>query len=195
MNEPAPPRALLRLLELDVFDTRAGWTLIPMLNPTGFRLGTRENTDGIDLNRDYFVRRTTEIAGHCNWLRNQPLFHAVFCLHEDWESPGFYLYELNPAQRPSLSDAMLAAAARHVPLDASPLIDGRPTAAPGLIRPDFDPDTHTTGAEAVYLCRHYTTLSYTLETPSAFEIDLRIETLIATVRAGLDTLLQQPPSA
>ncbi|EIP97919.1 putative deacylase [Opitutaceae bacterium TAV1] len=188
-DEPAPPRALLRLLESGVFDNRAGWTLVPMLNPAGFRLRTRENADGVDLNRDYFELRTTEVTSHLRWLKNRPSFHTVFCLHEDWESLGFYLYELNPAQRPSLADAMIAAAARHIPAEASPMIDGRPTAAPGLIRPDFDPATHTTGAEAVYLCRHHTTLSYTLETPSALALDLRIETMVAAVRAGLDALL------
>src|SRR5829696_2516009 len=35
-DEPAPPLALLELIERGVFDTRAGWFLCPLLNPAGF---------------------------------------------------------------------------------------------------------------------------------------------------------------
>lgn len=188
-DEPAPSHALLRLLESDIFDDRAGWSLVPMLNPTGFRLGTRENADGVDLNRDYLEGCSIEIGGHLRWLRNQPAFRSIFCLHEDWESTGFYLYELNPGHHPSPTAPMLAAAARYMPLDQSSVIDGRPTAAPGLILPHHDPATRSVGAEAVYLCQHHTPLSYTLETPSSLPLELRIQTLCTTVQTGLDKLI------
>ena len=42
-DEPAPPCALLRLLESGFFDERCTWFICPMLNPTGFALRTREN--------------------------------------------------------------------------------------------------------------------------------------------------------
>ena len=29
------------------------------------------------------------------WLARQPNFDLAVCVHEDWESVGFYLYELN----------------------------------------------------------------------------------------------------
>jgi len=52
-DEPASPLALLRLLEAGTFDARASWYLCPLLNPTGLATGTRENAEGVDLNRDY----------------------------------------------------------------------------------------------------------------------------------------------
>ena len=52
-DEPAGPLALLELLTTGAFDHRATWFLVPLLNPTGFTLRTRENAEAIDLNRDY----------------------------------------------------------------------------------------------------------------------------------------------
>src|SRR5271166_4021333 len=42
-DEPAPPLALLRLMEEGFFDTRCTWFVCPLLNPTGFLRGTRQN--------------------------------------------------------------------------------------------------------------------------------------------------------
>ena len=52
-DEPAPPLALLELLQRGEFDQRANWFICPLLNPAGLRRGTRENAGGLDLNRDY----------------------------------------------------------------------------------------------------------------------------------------------
>ena len=108
-DEPAPPLALLEMIEAGVFDHRANWFLCPLLNPAGFLGGIRENAGGLDLNRDYKDLRSAEIAAHIAWLRRQPNFELTLCLHEDWESTGFYLYELNPSGRPSLAEPMIAA--------------------------------------------------------------------------------------
>ena len=49
-DEPAPPLALLELIEAGVFDARANWFLCPLLNPAGFLRATRENAEaGSDL--------------------------------------------------------------------------------------------------------------------------------------------------
>lgn len=88
-DEPAPPLALLELLQHGVFDQRAVWFLCPLLNPLGFLRRTRENPDGIDLNRDYKAPRSAEIQAHTRWLEKQPPFDLAICLHEDWETAGF----------------------------------------------------------------------------------------------------------
>ena len=82
-DEPAPPLALLELIEAGVFDSRAVWFICPLLNPLGFTRGTRENADGLDLNRDYKHLRSAEIQAHRGWLRRQPNFDLTFCVHED----------------------------------------------------------------------------------------------------------------
>ena len=187
-DEPAPPLALLALLEAGVFDDRAVWFLCPLLNPAGFLRATRENSDGLDLNRDYQDLRSAEIRAHAGWLARQPNFDLALCVHEDWESTGFYLYELNPTQRPTLADAMIAAAAHVCPIETAPVIDGRPIDAPGIIRPVSDPLMRENWPEAIYLGAHHTTLSYTLESPSALPLAQRIATLRAAIEAAITQL-------
>ena len=187
-DEPAPPLALLRMMEMGVFDHRATWFVCPLLNPAGFTLGTRENADGTDLNRDYKDLRTAEIAAHVRWLQRQPLFDTSFCLHEDWESTGFYLYELNPDALPTLADTMIAAARIHGPIETATVIDGREIHAPGILRPVSDPLLREAWPEAIYLRLHHTRRSYTLETASAQPLEQRIATQAAAVTAALKTV-------
>lgn len=190
-DEPAPPLALARLLAEGAFDDRAVWFLVPLVNPGGLTQGTRENRAGVDLNRDYRHLRTPEVRAHVGWLERQPAFAVTFCLHEDWEARGFYLYELNPARRPSLAPAMLGAVGARFPIDFSPVIDGRP-AEGGVIRPESDPRLRDLWPEAIYLRARHTTLSYTLESPSALPLETRIEMLATAARSGLAAALDPP---
>jgi hypothetical protein len=183
-DEPAAPLALLRLLEAGTLDARASWYLCPLLNPTGLAAGTRDNAEGVDLNRDYRHSATIEVAAHIAWLRQQPAFVLSLCLHEDWEAKGFYLYELNPENRPSLAGPMIAAAAEICPIDPSDVIDGRP-AAGGIIRPPGDPAGRERWPEAIYLRAHHTTLSYTLESASSLPLEKRVAALSRAAEAGL----------
>jgi hypothetical protein len=184
-DEPAPPLALLEMIESGTFDSRANWLICPLLNPSGFLKRTRENADGIDLNRDYKDIRTAETRAHIAWLQRQPNFDITISLHEDWESTGFYLYELNPENRPSLAERMIAAAARVCPIDTAAIIDGRQTDAPGIIRPVSDPLLRENWPEAIYLRAHHAPLTYTLESPSAFPLEQRI----ASHRAAIESIL------
>lgn len=184
-DEPAAPLALLAMLRAGLFDDRATWFLCPMLNPTGLARGTRENHEGRDLNRDYKDLHTVETRAHVNWLRRQPRFDLALCLHEDWESQGFYLYELNPDNRPTLAPAMLVAAAEECAIESTPIIDGRESVAPGIIRPVNDPLLRENWPEAIYLRHHHTTLNYTLESPSILPLDKRIRVLHCAVQSAL----------
>jgi protein MpaA len=188
-DEPAPPWALLRSLEDDVFSDRASWYVCPLLNPMGFVRGTRENETGVDLNRDYKTPRSPEVLAHTAWLRRQASFDLVICVHEDWEAQGFYLYELNPENRPTLAHAMIAGAREHGPIETATVIDGRESAEPAIIRPVADPLLRETWPEAIYLREHHGTLHYTIESPSGIPLEQRIAILRAAISAGLDAFL------
>lgn len=189
-DEPAPPLALLRLMAEGFFDDRCTWFVCPLLNPTGFSLRTRENFGRVDLNRDYKSLLAAEVLAHVAWLRLQPRFDLVICVHEDWEAQGFYLYELNLASHASLAPAMIAAARAHGPIESAAVIDGRPSAEPGIIRPVSDPALRESWPEALYLAYQHSTLNYTLETASAQPLDQRIATHCAVLRAAIEVLLQ-----
>jgi protein MpaA len=183
-DEPAGPLAALRLLEEDVWPKDAAVWLCPCLNPAGLSLNRRENASGIDLNRDYKHLQSPETREHAAWLLRQPSFDITLCLHEDWESNGFYLYELNPDHRPSLAEKIIEAAGTVCPIDLAELIEDRP-ARQGIIRPDITPADRPQWPEALYLLTHKTRQSYTLEAPSDFPLAVRVAALTAAVRAVL----------
>jgi succinylglutamate desuccinylase len=188
-DEPAPPWALLRLVETGFFDDRCTWFICPLLNPTGFLERTRENHAKIDLNRDYKTPQTIEAKAHVAWLQRQPNFDLIICLHEDWEAKGFYLYELNPDNRPTLANVMIEAARAICPIDPDAVIDGRPVNEPGIIRPVSDPLLRETWPEAIYLRNHHGTLDYTIETPSAIPLEQRIATHCAVLKAAIEKFI------
>lgn len=183
-DEPAGPLALGQLLSEDAWPPTCDLWACPCLNPTGFARNRRENREGKDLNRDYRQPATAEIRAHTAWLAGQPSFDLSLCLHEDWESHGFYVYELNPAGAPSLAEAMVEAVARVCPIDRSPMIEGR-EASGGIIRPSLDPASRPDWPEAFHLIQHKTRLSYTLEAPSDFPLPVRVAALVAAVKAAL----------
>ena len=185
-DEPAGPLATLRLLQENQWPANTELWFCPCLNPMGFVLNRRENDKDKDLNRDYRHLETTEVRAHIAWLERQPQFDLCLCLHEDWESHGFYVYELNPENRPSLAETMIARIAEVCPIDPSEIIEDRP-ARGGIIRPNLDPHTRPQWAEAFYLIVNKTRLSYTLEAPSDFPLTTRVNALVVGVNAALAT--------
>jgi hypothetical protein len=186
-DEPAGPVAIRRLVEEDLWPECFNYWVIPCLNPAGFRCNTRENGQGRDVNRDYAALATDEARAHVEWLSRQPSFEVGIVLHEDWESDGFYLYELNPDCRASLAPAMVERVASVCPVDLAERIDGR-EASGGMIRFTGRIPERVDWPEALYLVHHKTRLSYTLEAPSDFHLPVRVDALVTAVRAALDLL-------
>lgn len=183
-DEPAGPLAALRLLEENLWPQDAELWLLPCLNPTGFPLNSRENRDKVDLNRDYLEPKSAEVKTHIAWLNSQPKFDVTLCLHEDWESHGFYVYELNPDGLPSFAAPMVSAVSKVCPIDLSEEIEGRP-AKGGIIFPNVDPASRPQWPEAFYLLQYKTRLSYTLEAPSDFDLKPRVDALVVGTRVIL----------
>ncbi len=183
-DEPAGPLAALKLIQENRWPENAELFLLPCLNPAGFVLNRRENGAGVDLNRDYRTPQTPEVRAHIAWLERQPEFDFYLCLHEDWESHGFYLYEQNPDSRPSLADKIIEAVQKVCPIDPSENIEGRP-ARNGIIRPNIRPQERPDWPEAFYLITNKSRQGYTLEAPSDFPLDTRVNALVAGVNAAL----------
>jgi murein peptide amidase A len=186
-DEPAGPLAIQELLTTNPWPCGVDLYLCPCLNPAGFRLNRRENSQGLDLNRQYQNPIAQETLAHIAWLKRQPRFDLSLCLHEDWESHGFYVYELNPDHQPSLAEAIVQDVAEVCPIDCSELIEGRP-AQKGIIRPSVDPRSRPDWPEAFFLITWKTRLSYTLEAPSDFPLSARVAALVRGVKAALQAI-------
>jgi hypothetical protein len=144
----------------------------------------------VDLNRQYLAPEAEEPVAHVAWLRRQPSFDLCLCLHEDWEAKGFYLYELNPDNRPSLAEAIIGRVSEVCPLDPSESIEGWP-AQNGIIRPSVEPRTRPQWPEAFFLVIHKSRLSYTLEAPSDFPLAARVAALTVGVKTALEIVAER----
>lgn len=187
-DEPAGPLALLELMRCGFFSELpdVSWSVCPALNPSGLAAGSRENDAGLDLNRDYLTRTSEEVAAHIAWLSRFPGPPDLFLsLHEDWESSGFYFYEINDGDDvPHRAGKILAAAEPWFPPELASLIDGHATRAPGWIFHPPTADEPELWPEAIYISSLGCPLSFTFETPSRSPLERRIAAHVAAVRTA-----------
>lgn len=183
-DEPAGPLAVRQLLATNDWPDDINLWICPCINPEGMANNTRENADGIDLNRDYRHLETPEVRAHVTWIERQPRFDLVLCLHEDWEAHGFYIYELKPNGTEALARRIVDAVANVCVIDNSTIIDER-TAEAGIVTGYPDPATRPRWPEAVYFFNRHKTHTCTLEAPSDFPLQTRVDALTTGVRAAL----------
>jgi len=183
-DEPAGPLAALRLLTQNDWPADVELDLFPCLNPIGLDRNLREGPEGADFNRDYRHPRTPVVQAHVNWLSAQPDFDVALLLHEDWESDGFYLYELAAQPHQSMAEAVVRAVTPVCPILQSNRADDWP-AESGIVRPNADPAKRPDWPEALYLFQEKTDLCYTFEAPSDYDLTTRVTALVTAVKAVL----------
>lgn len=191
-DEPAGPLAALAFLKSDL-SPHINWLLTPLLNPSGIAQGTRENKQGLDLNRDYHLPQSAEIQAHCHWLNRQPPPDLFISLHEDYEGTGFYLYEIQTGGQPTIHDRIFQHITPHLPIEPGPIIDGRESSGDGWFfieeLPDIEEFRQEEGGypEALFLAQKGCPLSLTFETPThAAPIQTRIAAHLAAIEAAID---------
>ena len=103
-DEPAPVVTALEFLEQRMWarSPSVAFSVFPCLNPTGYDLGTRENADGIDINRQFARDEVPEARALRAAVANDT-FDTFVDAHEDPEEVGFYAYAF-------FSDSVVAAA-------------------------------------------------------------------------------------
>ncbi|MBL4575148.1 MAG: succinylglutamate desuccinylase, partial [Opitutaceae bacterium] len=171
------------LLQSGFFDSGPAWTLCPVLNPDGLANKTRENAAGIDLNREYRNPTEGEVIAHLNFLEKRGEFDLTICLHEDWESTGFYLYELTHKKRIPLGSEIIQAVSQTDPIESSELIDGF-VAENGIITPKENLEERELWPEALTLISSHTEHSCTLESPSSATLATRIRMLTTACKVA-----------
>ncbi len=189
-DEPAGPLALLDLLRSGFFGSRFHWMICPALNPSGLAARCRENAQQVDLNRDYCIRSTAEVAAHSGWLAARSAPDLFISLHEDWESTGFYFYEINLGEDdPERARKIIAATGPWFLPEPGPEIDGHESREPGWIYHAAEPDLPEGWPEAIYLAKQGCPLSFTFETPSHAALESRVAAHVAAVKAAVDSAL------
>lgn len=193
-DEPAGPLALLELMREDFFRGPVRWLICPALNPSGLAAKRRENADGVDMNRDYWICSTREVVAHRAWIDEKPVPELFVSLHEDWETSGFYFYEINLREdEPERAKRILAAVEPWFPAEAGPVIDGHDTRGDGWIYHAAEPDLPEGWPEAIYLAKQGCPVSFTFETPSQAELRQRVAAQAAAVKAACQVVLDRLP--
>lgn len=186
-DEPAGPLALLEMMRGGFFHPGCHWLVCPALNPDGLASGSRHNGSDIDINRDYLVRSSPEAAAHAAWLESQPAPDSFLSFHEDWETSGFYFYEINLADDdPTRAEQIIAAVEPWFPPEAGPVIDGHFTRGPGWIYHAAEADVPDGWPEAIFLAKHGCPRSLTFETPSQSALAMRVAAHIAAAHGALE---------
>lgn len=191
-DEPAPPLALLELIQHPGAFTGLEVLVFPLINPEGLNADARENRFGVDCNRDYLALQSEEVRGHVEVLKQLPPLELALYLHEDWEAKGAYLYELNPHQQSSYSAPLLDALRHHLPIETASEIDGFP-ADHGLIsRIPAEVLERQDWPESLYVAKHLCPINYTVETPSALPLRHRVAAQVEAVKTAARALADLP---
>lgn len=94
-DEPAGPWALLSLVEDGLLDSRFSYRLWPCTNPSGMRAHTRENAEGVDVNRTFGRGGQSPESRAILTANRDRKFALSIDLHEDCTADGFYCFEYN----------------------------------------------------------------------------------------------------
>jgi hypothetical protein len=180
-DEAASTEALVTWAERNV--TRLGelpLCLFPCLNPWGLVNNMRVDRTGTDRNRCF----------HCDelaWVQavkacvGDRRFAAALMLHEDYDAQGMYLYEVQREQ-PFWGEALLQAAATVIPIEGRVRVDGRKPHG-GIIRRRVNHQRFAQIGypEAIWLHTHHSARTFTMETPSEFALEQRVEAHVSVI--------------
>lgn len=186
-EEPAGPWGVLEFLETADQELlcRARLTVLPLINVTGFRAGTRFNTRGENPNRGY-LSLPDESPSHEGQLllAHRDLLLEAACdglltCHEDVLLSHGYVYSCEHAATPgAFSQTLLAANAAFFPVHPDGVVDGCPIAG-GIV---FN---HHDGSFDSWLMELGVVRAACVETPGQHPIGRRIAAQRAMVEAFL----------
>lgn len=185
-DEPAGVEALLRFLEgthicidegIKKWDKVFKFTVFPCTNPTGFEKGTRENINGIDLNRKFNSTNPPEEVMILQDALKGGQFDLYMDFHEDTDGEGFYLYEVMRKGVNHLSEEIIKNISRNYPVDRRECIDGFPNCG-GVICPQKDRKRfHIRKKDLplpLYLYLRSVKHCLTIESPTRFPMEERV---------------------
>lgn len=198
--EPAGINFLLELIQANYFKNfKLNFLVIPLINPDGFAMGTRENSLGIDLNRDFKEdAQSVETKVVMNFLKERGLkFETAIDFHETlphevvdgMPAPkDFYMWEVNHDVKNRVGGLVLENLKRHsIPVCLDEKIWGDINSKGVIYYPEGCASTEYSQARSfdIHLMENYTTQAITTETFTEDDHELRV----VTNKIVLDTVI------
>ena len=183
-DEPAGPASVLRFLERDNTHLlgRFKFLILPCINPYGYVHNTRENRQGVDLNRLFEETGIVEVDLVKETIEGQ---RFDFCIdfHEDWEAKGVYFYEAQRDER-WIGPEITRQIEKIGPIDGEAGENDLPI-ADGVFR--VDPAWGDAGLVS-YLFHFHADHVMICETPTSWSLDQRTAAHIAALDTALNIL-------
>ena len=180
-DEPAATEGLVTWAEKKAARIgRIPLLVFPCLNPWGLVNNSRVDAGGRDLNRVFQHDEACAIRVLKQMIKNHR-FDCAMMMHEDYDGQGVYVYELERA-KPFWGEALLDAARPFLPVEPRTRIDGRKAVA-GLVRRKIN-KVHFQRIgypEAIYMHLHHAARTFTVETPSEFALEQRVNAQVAMI--------------
>jgi hypothetical protein len=186
-DEPAGVEAALAFLSQDqgTWLDALRFEVIPCFNPYGYVHNTRHNRQDVDINWA-FLRDDVPEVGILRRLIEGRRFEAVIDLHEDWESPGYYLYELRRGAA-LIGPDLVRRVSAVCPVNTNPCIEGAEARA-GVVYPDLDAEVARRGEGIpIALFNRYTDHLLTSETPTGEAMERRVRAHLIALETVIET--------
>ena len=192
-DEPAGPWAALALVEDGELDARFAYRIWPCTNPSGYAAATRENAEGMDVNRSFGRGGQTPEARAIVTANRDRKFALSIDLHEDCDAEGFYCYEYGEGD---LGRVVVEAVSRAgYPVQDLTRCDlGGPIEEyileDGVVRPPAALEIEAIGGLSYTLSvvRHAARRALTIETPVCLPWESRIDIHRIAVKAAIQAL-------
>ena len=162
--------------------------IYPCLNPWGFINNSRLDSDGRDLNRYWHSKKKSAISSIKERINGLDSCLAIN-LHEDFDADGIYLYESTVRKKhDDLAHEILSSGSKHIPIDSRKKIEGR-WSKNGIIRPTKDSLPKEGLPEAAFLQENFSGRTFVFETPSEYDLGIRVKAHIAMLERTMKEFL------
>lgn len=184
-DEPATVETAMRILEQPHRCDGIRVLVTPCLNGQGYDAGQRENAQDVDINWAFRRDDIPEIMLVKEMIERGP-YAAIIDLHEDWESPGYYLYEQVRA-RGSLGGRITDRVRSVCPVNDSPVIEGE-KADRGVIHPNMAVARRNNGDGVPgEVFRRATDHQITAESPTGQSMEARVNAHLTAIDILVET--------
>ncbi len=181
-DEPGGIEASLQFLSRDNSNLLKtfNFIVIPCINPYGYVHNTRENKDGIDINRMFESDEIREVMIIKEAL-DETQFSFTIDFHEDYDATGFYLYEGKDDGK--LIGPEIAQQATSIgPIDTDDSGEDTTSIVKGVY--NVSPKWGAKGL-APYLLKYHTKHVLITETPTVWSIEQRTSLHLGLLDAAL----------
>lgn len=161
-------------------------TIVPCINPFGYEANTRTNHEGVDLNRKFKSPDPPREVVLVKKLFDSH-FDLTIELHEDVDSPGYYLFHSSAFEPSPLSVREILKNIQSImPINLDSEIDGIPANRGVIERVGIDEEMDS-WPMAFYSLSKGTQASLTLETGTQFPMQTRVEAHLRAIETALNS--------